>query len=278
MSRISCLDEVDLPGKRADLSVTRLVWDWQDPSRAVDQELRELGEHIRQGCLYLNPMFKVFSDEPTLGFLREVRRCQREWFRVLTRQFGSANWRRKMAVDNLRERRMGFSGILFIKGQEIDPVEQWRLETSFGLHPEADLVISHRPYSYPLVVHEDWDALKDISRLELDRQLSANPRDALYVTPGITVMGISATEAFYAEVEKRSSEWHGRFHRVFGNCKARSLGRDADWATRLLVFNGTLVVDGEIYLSGCAGQTGPGIVGWTGLPLAGPQCPLNTSA
>ena len=63
--------------------------------------------------------------------------------------------------------------------------------------------MSRRLYAYQRIQEQDWESLKELSRIELEQQLSANPGDPIYVTPGISVMGVKADAAFYAEVERR---------------------------------------------------------------------------
>jgi hypothetical protein len=246
------MDQVEFQTEPKDVTVQRMVFDWNDPSNIVQKEMMNLDEKLFQGCWYLNPMFKVHSPGSICEFLKQVRRCQRNWFRKLNRQFGSANWRRLMrTITEVTERHMTFSGILFINGKEIDPWSQYRLEAELGLHPESDFVVSRRNEANDYLEKQDWNALKEMSRSVLDQQLSANPADPIYVTPGISVMGFLAIPSFYAEVEKRSNEWHRLLTNVLGNRGKADLARQADWITRMLVFNGTLVVDGVIYLPGC---------------------------
>jgi hypothetical protein len=156
-----------------------------------------------------------------------------------------------LATKDIRQRRMTFSGILMMRGEEIDSHSQYRLEAQLGLQPESDLVVSRRPYAHRCLKEQDFDSLKEISRSDLDQQLQANPNDPVYVCPIVTVMGLRADPAFYEEVERRCGEWHGHINRILGGPRRKELARQADWATRMLVLNGTLVVDGAIYVPGC---------------------------
>ena len=237
MSRVMCLDQVRYnPLPRTSLS-SGWFWDRNDPSEIVDKELNRLGDALKTGCWYLNPMVKVYSSEPTQFFLGVARKRQREWFRELSRQFRSG-WRRLMDITtDLYQRRTGFTGILFIKGDVIDPRKQWQLEAQVGMHPGSRcFVLSRRPHAYSCLREQDWDSLKESSRAELEQQLSSSPMDPVYITPEITVMGFRADPAFYAEVTKRSNEWHGRLARILGNREMHALCRQADWSARLLVF------------------------------------------
>jgi hypothetical protein len=252
MSRVICMDQELIPDWMDEVCIERLFWDWNDPSAIVKEEIRKLGGRIANGCWFLNPMVKIYAYKPTRSYFKAVRWHQSAWFRVLTRQFGSANWRKKMlATKDRLERLLEFSGYLEIDGEIIDPHAQWLRESELGLHPESDFVWSSRPQAYPCLKSGDWDSLREMSRSELELQLSGNPNDPLYVSPGITLIGFQSTPVFYSEAEKQSSIWHGMLHRVFGNRKKSELARTADWKDRLLIFHGTLVINGMIYLPGC---------------------------
>ena len=276
LSQTMCLDQVRCSPLPRGLTVQRLVWDWNDPSEVVETEIRRIGEKRNRGCWYLNPMFRVYNPEPTQFFLGVVRRRQREWFRKLSRQFGSSNWRRLFDVTkNVYQRRIGFTGVLFIDGQEIDPRSQWQLEAQVGMHPGSDLVLSRRPQASAYLKEGNWEALKDLSRFELEQQLANSPLDPLYVNPGIAVMGFNADPAFYAEARKRSNEWHGRLARIFGNREMHALCRQSDWTTQLLVFHGALVIDGLIYLPGFWPDRPLEPKRLRSTPLGSPTVPVN---
>jgi hypothetical protein len=249
MPQSECLDRATVPRRPNNLVVQRLAWDWNDPAEVVKQEVQNIARGD-SGCWYVNPMGKVYSSDPTREFLTEIRRWQREWFRELARQFGASNWRNKMLVTkDVLERRCTFTGILFIHGREIDPWEQYQFEARAGLHPESDLVVSRRPCIGGSLQQRDWEFLAQLSRCELEEQLAANPRDPVYVTPELTVMGIKANDAFFAEALRRSSDWHHHWRWELGR-DATQVVRKADWVTKTLVFHGALVIEGEIYLPG----------------------------
>jgi hypothetical protein len=245
----ACLDRVAVPCLPKNLIVKRLTWDWNDPSAIVRQEILALKGTGHDICLYLNPMFKVVSSDPARDFFLEARRCQREWCRVLTRQFGSSNWKTKMRITkDVLERRLTFSGIMFINGHEVDPRRQYLLEADAGLHPETDVVLALRPYADARLKDRDWLSLAELSRSELENQLTASPLDPVYVLPGITVMGFQTNGAFYAEVLKRSREWHRRLCRLLDTPGYRRLERQSDWQTKILVLHGALAMNGAILL------------------------------
>ena len=153
----ACLDTVTVPSVPKNLMVNRLTWDWNDPSEIVRQEILAIKGAGHGTCLYLNPMGKVVSSELAPEFFLEARRCQREWCRILTRQFGSANWKKKLRVTmDVLERRMTFTGVMFISGEEVDPRRQYLLEADAGLHPETDVVLAIRAYADALLKERDW--------------------------------------------------------------------------------------------------------------------------
>lgn len=252
LSRIVCMDQVRPLICPKDIRVQRLDWNWNDPSEVVQQQLKSIGPKVQKGCWYINPMFRVFGPEPSRDFLSMVYKRRKEWFRVLSRQFGTANWKRKMDVTtNVFERRTTFTGILIIDGKVIDPLTEWQLEVNVGLRSQPDLVISRRLDARACVKQQDWNSLKEIARCELQQQLSANPTEPLYVNPGISVMGFQANPDFYSEVQKRLGEWNWFLRNTLGNRNVKTISRDSDWAFRMLIIDGTLVVNGRLYLPGC---------------------------
>jgi hypothetical protein len=146
---------------------------------------------------------------------------------------------------------MTFSGIMFINGEEVDPRRQHLLEADAGLHPESEVVVTLRPHADAYLKERDWQSLAELSRIELRDQLAASPLDPVYVLPGITVMGFEANGAFYAEVSRRSREWHRRLCLLLDNPGYRRLERHSDWQTKMLALHGALAVDGAIHLPGC---------------------------
>ena len=140
MSDIKCLDQVAPSDVRQGLIVKRLVWDWNDPAEVVQKELRGVPDTEWEGCIFVNPMFKVVSRETTPEFLREVRRRQAQWFRILGRQFGSSNVKRAMSImHDPCELRLTYTGVLIIYGEDISSKQLRWLEVKAGLRPEFDL-------------------------------------------------------------------------------------------------------------------------------------------
>ena len=153
-------------------------------------------------------------------------------------------------TKDVLERRMTFTGIMFINGEEVDPRRQYLLEADAGLHPETDVVLAIRPYADACLKDRDWQSLAELSRSELENQLTASPFDPVYVLPGITVMGFQTNGAFYAEVLKRSREWHRRLCRLLDTPGYRRLERQSDWQAKILVLHGALAMNGAILLPG----------------------------
>jgi len=140
MSRIVCLDQVPSPGDPRNVSVKRLVFDWNDPAEVTRKELWGVSESEWEGCVFVNPMFKVVSREATPEFLREVRKRQSQWFRKLGRQFGAANVKRVMSVmHDPCESRLTYTGVLIIHGVDISSKQLRAFEVRAGLRSEWDL-------------------------------------------------------------------------------------------------------------------------------------------
>jgi len=109
---------------------------------------------------------------------------------------------------------------------------------------------TRRPEAFLYLKERNWDGLRRISQAHLTEHLAKGPANCLFVAPGISVVSPNPSPAFFAEAEKRCSEWHACQFRVFGNRAKHDLASQADWATRMLVFNGTLAVGGDLYLPG----------------------------
>ena len=138
MSRIVCLDQAPSPGDPRSVSVKRLAWDWNDPAEVARKELWGVSETEWEGCVFVNPMFKVVSREATPEFLREVRWRQSEWFRKLGRQFGSSNVKRAMSImHDPCECRLTYTGVLIIHGEDISSKKLRWLEVKAGLRPQS---------------------------------------------------------------------------------------------------------------------------------------------
>jgi len=247
MGRIVSLDQVEFPTSNLDVSVQPLVVSWNDPSELPALRRETIVRQRLQGCFYLNPIFEVYAPSLTPEFLQKARKCQAAWFRLLDRQFPGGAWRNKMEVTrDKRQRQAEFTGILIVNGLEADPQDWIKIDTILGIRPE----VIRRPEAFLLLKSQDWDALKQISQAELTQHLAKAPARSLFVTPGISVLSPSPSPAFFAEAEKRSGEWHGCLYRLLGNRGKRDLAGQADWPTRMLVFNGTLAVGNRLYLPG----------------------------
>ena len=242
-----CLDQVHHLTDNPDASVQKLVFSWNDPSALPMLRRETILRQKLQGCFYINPVFEVHCPVLTPEFLAKARKCQAAWFRLLDRQFPGGGWRKKMEITrDIRQRQAEFTGILIIHALEADPQDWIKIETILGIRPE----IIRRPEAFRLLENRDWDALKQISRAELAQHLARGPGHCAFVTPGISVLSAAPSPAFFSEADTREAKWHGALYKLFGNRAKHDLMSQADWPTRMLVFNGTLAVGDALYLPG----------------------------
>ena len=242
-----CMDRFEFPTKPPDVTVRPLVFDWNDPSLLPARERRMILDQGLSGCWYVNPLFKIFCPMPTPEFLRKARDCQAAWFRQLDRQFPDRGWRNLMQVKRHPvDQQTGFTGVLIINGTECDPQDWAEIEKLLGTRPK----VQERKEAFQALKQRDWEALRQFSLSELQARLAESPGPSLYVNPGITVTMGFPLPAFYAEADRRSCQWHGTLCRELTSQGKKELAVAADWPTRMLVFHGTLVVDGEIYVPG----------------------------
>ena len=167
--------------------------------------------------------------------------------------FGASNSRRtERRITNEAERRLTFGGLLVIDLQIVSPKEWCRMESHLGMDTKAHVDVRRRSVDLSnLAKLDQCDALKAVTLSELNLHLEQTPDSPIFVTPGITVTGTAPDRAFFSEVQKRSGEWHRRLYRQLGKCQRRRLASIADLSTRMLVYHGTLMVDGLIYKPGC---------------------------
>ena len=232
--------------------IRRFTPDWDFLAETTNARMHGVLEKRLPGSWYLNPRYTVHAEEPTREFLRKARKCQADWFRMMDESLLSATRRRTQRnTNNERERHLGFSGILIVDGKLLDPHAWYVLEAGCGMHPESEVVTSHRPINLQEFLPDRVEALKQFTRTNLEKYLTHDPLDPLYVTPGLTVTSTVYNEGFRAAVIKHSGQWHRKLDRALGPRQWRALARQSDLATRMLVFHGVLVIAGVFYKPGC---------------------------
>lgn len=247
MVRIQCLDQVKSVSKPSNVTVEQFAFDWNDLLAMPNGERqRILDQHLR-GCWYLNPLFKVYCQQATPEFLREAKNCQAAWFRRLDCQFPDHGWRSRMRVArNARNGKAEVEGVLIVNGFEIDP-QDWAESAKILAAPAR---VTRRNEAVVALEQRDWRVLGQIARRELEGHLVKASDTPIFINPAITVTGVYPNPIFYAEAEKRCGEWNCTLCRELTNRGTAQLARQADWAARMLVFLGTLVVNGRFYLPG----------------------------
>jgi hypothetical protein len=114
----------------------------------------------------------------------------------------------------------------------------------------SDITLVERKHAATLLRQQDWDALRAISQQELELRFTEVPDRPTFINPQVTVVGVQADDLFYSEVLRLSGWWHRDMARLLSHSGVKKLAMKADWATKLLVFDGTLIVNGQIFLSG----------------------------
>ncbi len=173
-------------------------------------------------------------------------------------------------------KQLAFTGILLINGNLIPP-HIWEAMANQLRHPDDTPLINvtrRRVDFSSLISTGDPQPLKAISQAELRSQLTRNPTMALYVCPAITVSAPCGTPAFLNKTRNAESEWHHLTHRALGKAR-KQLARSADWPTRLLVYNGTLVINQKCYIPGCWPDQRPSNTKLRSKPFESPTVPLS---
>jgi hypothetical protein len=157
--------------------------------------------------------------------------------------------RAKVLSSGKLAKQFAFSGIMIIGGKHIPP-HTWRSQADRLLNPAPITVTRRRVDWATFRLTRDPEPLKTLSLAELRSQLYLNPAAALYVAPGITVVAPTCHPAFLKKARDAEKEWHGRTYQALRQAK-KALARAADLATRMLVHNGVLVVEGRCFVPGC---------------------------
>jgi len=143
-------------------------------------------------------------------------------------------------------KQLAVTGIMIIDGRLLEPRDRRR---QAGKLPDIREFRRRCDFA-PLVSGTDLAPFLEISRNELRLHLAANPNAALYITPGITVVGQSFNSSFLKKARKAESWWHDLTYTEIGKPRLKELAKPADEAAELLFFHGTLVADGRFHRPG----------------------------
>jgi hypothetical protein len=136
-------------------------------------------------------------------------------------------------------------------GEPMEPKEWTRLESRYLDNDDSARVIVN---SYAIDLSElkensKFESVMASTRSELHSLLAYDPSAAHFVVPGSTVSAPTLSEAFLTLARKAEKRWNYQLNKSMGT-QRRQLARSADLATRMLVFQGVLVVAGRCYLPG----------------------------
>ena len=243
------MDAIELPMPSPRGSVRHFRADWERLEETTDRRVNGVLRRSLPGCWYLNPQCTVHCPRLTRAFFQRARKAQAAWCRTMTQSLGAANRQRAFRfITDDKRRRLEFTGILIIDGDELSPWEWYQREAQLGMHPESDLVTLRRPIDLDCYRQPDSrEHLKQLVRTELEHHLHYSPTDPLYVTPAITVAGIRPDRAFFAEAHKQCGGWHRRLKRYLSRRYFCQLVGESNLPTRMLLYHGTLVIDGHFY-------------------------------
>ena len=160
--------------------------------------------------------------------------------------------RREALQSGRFAKQLAYTGMMIIDGEVITP-KTWHRWATELIHPDrSEITITRRRLDLAAFkATGDVEPLRTISRAALQEHLDRQPSHAAFVCPNVTVSAPSATPAFYEAVKRRLGQWCTLLNRTLGCGNVRRLRRAADEATVSLVYSGTLVVDGRLYLPGC---------------------------
>ena len=183
---------------------------------------------------------------------------------------------RQELIENGRlAKQLGFSGVLFSNGELIAP-RTWQKLADELLSPTADAPVTitrRKLHLAALKAAGDVELLRSISRSALQQHLDRYPSHAAYVNPLATVSASAATPAFYVAAKRTQAEWCTLLNRALGCGNVRRAIRASDDATIALVYRGTLVVDGQLYLPGLWPNQPPNPGRLKRTPLQAPTVP-----
>ncbi|CAN5605517.1 hypothetical protein BH23PLA1_BH23PLA1_36870 [soil metagenome] len=217
------------------------------------QAIEDLGQDIRDGCHFVCPCVTISSREPTAVFFLEVLNRRGSWLRTFRHAAGNRNPRQLAKALGPSARQAILSGILFIDGDPVPP-HTWQAQADQLRQPSKAPQITTTHHCVDLSAFKatgDPEPLKQMARQALLVLLDASPGHAAFITPQRTISAPTATPDFYAAARQYQAQWCTLLNRTLGCGNVRRARRAADIPTVTLVYSGTLLVDGQVFLPQC---------------------------
>jgi hypothetical protein len=98
------------------IKVNEYQVDFNDPAACTEIRLRHIVKSGEQGWHYLNPQFTVSADNIQEPFCDKMWGCSRRWFQRLDKQFHTRGRKHVYKSATLKEKTLGYSGVLVIDG------------------------------------------------------------------------------------------------------------------------------------------------------------------
>lgn len=111
------IDAVTTTPEHAKPQIRTVRWrpDFECPGVLSFDEAQAIKKERRPGIWYVNPVGTVHASKDSEDFLNAVRKKQREWYRLLSRQFKN-RWRRERREASIEELNYGYDGVIILKG------------------------------------------------------------------------------------------------------------------------------------------------------------------
>ncbi|MBR9802336.1 hypothetical protein GYB59_11880 [bacterium] len=122
------IDDVTTNPEQAKPQIQTVRWrpDFETPGVIPYDVAQTIKSERRPGIWYVNPVGTVHASVDSADFLNAVRKKQREWFRLLSRQFKN-RWRRERREASIEELNYGYDGVIILKGIILS-LELWSKE------------------------------------------------------------------------------------------------------------------------------------------------------
>tara|TARA_R110002072_G_scaffold303090_1_gene493166 strand:+ start:8778 stop:9191 length:414 start_codon:yes stop_codon:yes gene_type:complete len=122
------IDDVTTNPEQAKPQIQTVRWrpDFETPGVIPYDVAQTIKSERRPGIWYVNPVGTVHASVDSADFLNAVRKKQREWYRLLSREYKSG-WRRVRKKASIEELNYGYDGVIILKGM-ILRLELWSKE------------------------------------------------------------------------------------------------------------------------------------------------------